>query len=126
MYEAYRVRKKFSWRGWVYAPNVGACQCHDEGPQGCNAYGACTGVVGSSCGCKNSVCRCDCGIERERYAGDVWLVEAGHPRKDTMLAHRFVTYDAALPSGDELAQEAKFARFLEQFQEKELVASRRR
>lgn len=124
--EAYRVRKRFGWRGWIYAPNEGPCQCGHEGAQGCNAFSQCTGVVASSCSCKDSVCRCDCGILRERYAGDIWLVEEGHPRKAAMLASRFATYDASILPIDDLLKEKKIARTLEQFDERKLIASRSR
>ena len=125
-YEAYRVRRRFNWRGWIFAPDIGQCQCHDEGKEGCNAFRGCMGVTASSCGCKGSVCRCDCGIPRERYAGDIWLVEDGHPRKAAMLSSRFAVYDATLASVDTLLQDKKIAKTLEQFKERELTASRSR
>lgn len=86
MYEAYRVLKRFSWRGWTFAPATQA---------------------------KN--------LPRERCGGDIWLVEAGHPRKAQMLTQRFAAYDAAIPPIDELLK-SDVKRTLEQPEEP--VASR--
>ena len=127
-YEAYRVRKRFNWRGWIFAPhdNDGQCQCGHEGVQGCNAFHQCMGRIASSCGCKSSICRCDCGIPRERYGGDIWLVEEGHPRKAAMLASRFAVYDSGISPVDNLLGDKQTAKTLEQFEERKLVASRSR
>lgn len=98
--EAYRVRKQFGWDGWTFAPKSpdGGCKCDcDTVPRS-----KCTGQVGSGCVCGTNSCHCPCGVQPEVYAGDVWLVPAGHPRKDHMLAQRFATYDAGLPSVQEL------------------------
>lgn len=126
MYQAFRVRKRFNWRGWIFAPAAGECECHNEGAQGCNAFSQCTGVLASSCGCQGSVCRCDCGIPREKYAGDIWLVEEGHPRLEMMMARRFAISDASIPPVEELLKDKKIAKTLEQFEERKLVASRSR
>ena len=46
------------------------------------------------------------------WAGDIWIVEAGHPRKETMLSNRFATGDAGLPSVDELLKDPNYARLV--------------
>ncbi len=102
MYEVYRVRKRFQWRGWEYAPK-GACSCGCEG---------CTGQVGSGCmACPSDACRCDCNIPPERYGGDIWIIEAGHPRKDIMLRHRFGIGDGSL-NAEELLKQDEYKRLL--------------
>jgi hypothetical protein len=91
MYEVYRVRRMFGWDGWQYSRR-GACGC------GCSN---CTGENGTGCKvCGGSICHCEggCYIPAERFAGDVWLVPAGHPRKEIMLAQRLVVPDASIPA----------------------------
>lgn len=39
-------------------------------------------------------------IPRERYGGDVWIVEAGHPRLDAMMRSKFAMYDSSLDVDD--------------------------
>ena len=103
MIEAYRVRKRFQWRGWEFAPS-GECGC------GCPG---CSGQVGSGCqACPQGVCRCACNIPPETYGGDIWLVEAGHPRKEILLLQRFAISDVSIPLVDELMSKAEFARLL--------------
>lgn len=102
MFEAYRVLKQFQWRGWQFAPRPNnPCEC------GCEK---CTGIVGSTCDCKESICRCACGISQALYGGDIWIVEAGHPRKEIMLIHRYVGGDGSLPPVEDLLKEEKFRR----------------
>lgn len=127
MYEAYRARRRFQWRGWEYA-TPGQCECskeanmvevmgadgkpHQQSGNVCLELG-CTGIVGSGCtACFHDRCRCSCNIPPWRYAGDIWIVEAGHPRKDMILSQRMAVPDVTLPPGDELAQEAQFKRLL--------------
>jgi len=108
--EAYRVRKNFQWDGWIFAPKgpSGECKCpcvqEDIG---------CVGLVGQDCMCKDTACHCDCGIPSESYGGDVWFVDPGNPRKETMLEHRFATYDAGLPSVDTLLKDEEYKRLLD-------------
>ena len=45
-------------------------------------------------------------------AGDVWVVEEGHPNKDAILRLRYATYDASIPSVDELMKDERFARLV--------------
>lgn len=111
MFEAYRVRAQFSWNGWIYAP-AGQCQCvnthldNDGFPTG-----ECRGMVGVGCTCSDAT-HCGCGIKANQYAGDIWIVEAGHPRKAMML-ERFssrrvpAVHDAGLPTADELLASGK-------------------
>ena len=87
MYLAFRVLQPFRWRGWHY------------GPQHVNrSIDPMTGGP-EFCGCRE-------------YAGDVFIVEAGHPRLDMKILIRDIVSDAALPSGDELVKEGKFQRLL--------------
>jgi len=111
-YEAYRVRKRFGWGGWEFAP-AGDCQCSQEANSPCQESG-CAGQVGTGCkACPPEVCRCACNIPIERYGGDVWIVQAGHPRKDIMLANRFAVGDASLPPVEELLKQIEFQRLLQ-------------
>lgn len=72
----------------------------------------CSHEAGATCKCRDTACQCACGIPRKTYAGDIWIVEAGHPRKEMMLAQRFATGDASLPSVDELMQEERYKRLI--------------
>lgn len=101
-FEVYRVRKPFRWRGWHFGPT------HTQ-----NSVSPETGRMEP----------CNCG----EYAGDIWLVESGHPRKEAMLTQRFVVGDASLPSADELLKETRFARLTsEPSEQRELVGAVRR
>ena len=103
--ESYRVRRKFNWDGWMYAPE-GQCRC------GCPPESECTGETGSGCAQCTNTDRCSCSIPPNRYAGDIWLVMEGHPRKETMLATRFAVSDPSLAPADELIKEEKYNRLL--------------
>jgi len=117
-YEAYRVRKRFQWRGWEFAP-PGDCDCGrsveppakpgDEPVQTCPH---CTGQVGTGCGCRHTICRCACGIPATTFGGDIWLVEAGHERKAMLLLHRFAIGDASIPPVDELLKDPRYSRLV--------------
>ena len=114
MYEAYRVFKRFQWRGWEYAPE-GRCQCSTQANPDGNACveNGCKKKAGSGCtACPPEACRCACNIPVATYAGDIWPVEAGHPRKEHMLANRFATYDDSLPPIDELMKDEKISRLV--------------
>ena len=52
------------------------------------------------------------GRPKANYAGDIWLVEAGHPRKVTMLENRFAVGDASIPAIDELMKQSQFKRLI--------------
>ncbi len=136
MYEAYRVRKVFGWSGWMYAPNKGgACECDCATPkaQGRDEQGKeipdqsrnpqCLARVASTCSCKDSICRCSCGIEQGRYAGDIWIVEAGHPRKDMMLFTRKASSDASIQPIDDLLETQAVQRHLVPWRPREPVAA---
>lgn len=103
MHRAFRVLKRFQWGGWEHAPNLGACGC------GCER---CTGEIGSGCHCRETICRCACGIPANRYAGDIWVVQEGHPRLDVMIFNRFAIPDASLPPVEELLKAERFLRLL--------------
>lgn len=107
--ESYRVRKPFNWDGWYFAPKGpnGECKCE------CAENGfKCTEQVGSDCPCANTSCHCSCGIQSDRYAGDIWFVMEGHPRKSTMLESRFATGDPSIGNTDELLKEDRYSRLL--------------
>ena len=87
MYLAFRVLQPFRWRGWHYGPQHVTRTVSPE-----------TGEP-EACGCKE-------------YAGDVFIVEAGHPRLDNKVMVRDIVSDAALPSGDDLVKEPKYARLI--------------
>ena len=101
-YEAYRVRKKFGWRGWTFTPQ-GPCAC------GCGAE--CKGQAATGCHCPDKD-YCVCGIDPLVYGGDIWLVEQAHPRKDIMLGGRFAVGDASIPPVEELLKDPQYARLL--------------
>ena len=120
MWEAYRVRRKFQYMGWVYCP-PGPCTCStavgsdltsrvvtaegkiegkfDANP--CESTDHCTGLVATNCSCGDAG-YCGCSIKQYMYGGDIWLVREKDPRKEHMLMRRFSTYDPNLPSGNEL------------------------
>ena len=110
-YEAYRVRKQFDWRGWGFAP-LDSCKCGEtSGSEDCEG---CTGEVGSGCiACPPEACRCACHIIPERFGGEVWIVEDGHPRKELMLAQRYAIYDATLPDIDTLMRDPHIRKLIE-------------
>ena len=105
-YESYRVRVQFAWNGWTYAPR-GKCTCVDQHVDGQGfSTGGCSGQVGTGCICPDHD-HCGCGIPVDQYAGDIWIVEAGHPNKDMLLdrmlpARVRAVYDAGIPTADEL------------------------
>ncbi len=104
--ETYRVRKEFQWDGWIFAPE-GACRCS------CLENGrSCHGYVGAGCDMCDRTDHCSCRIKPDQYGGDIWLVMEGHPRKETMLAHRFAVPDPSLPPADELIKDEKYKRLL--------------
>lgn len=100
-YDAYRVRRLFRWLGWALAPT--AC--------GCGCISNCTGRSGTECQCQDAG-HCACGVPSNQYGGDIWFVEAGHPRKEAMLATRFAVYDAGLVP-QELLKEERFSRLVQ-------------
>lgn len=118
--EAYRVLKSFQWNGWMFAPDR-ECRCSCRTDSRLN----CPGHVGMDCECKFSSCHCDCGIPSDQYAGDVWLVEPGNLRKESMLSHRFAVYDASLPSVDELLTKEKYQKVIRHWVPNAPVITRR-
>lgn len=106
MYRAFRVVRPFHWRGWHYGPE------HRK-----NSIDPNTGELEF----------CDCPF----YAGNIWIVEEGHPRLDSMMLIRTVVGDAGIPPVDELLRDPKYKRLLTEpgqalrEQERELVHSGR-
>ena len=111
MYESYRVLREFQWRGRMYAP-PGKCTCECNQAEDRRQLNRCTGVVATSCTCPDAP-YCGCRINPAQYGGDIWLVEAGNPRKQYILNNRFAIYDASLPSGDELVRNPAFAHLVQ-------------
>lgn len=124
--EAYRVLKRFQWRGWEFAPS-GGCECSAQMHAAARVVdgkavegnacveNGCTGEVGTGCtACPPEACRCACNIPAETYGGEIWLVEDGHPRKEHMLANRFAVYDDSIPPTDELLKDTQFSRLIQQ------------
>jgi len=111
MYEAYRVLRTFQWRGRVYSP-PGKCGCECAQTSSQLDVNHCTGVVATACTCPDAG-YCGCRIKPQNYGGDVWVVEAGNPRKSHILNQRFVIYDSSLPSGDELASNPVFIHLIQ-------------
>lgn len=119
--EAYRVLRKFGWRGWTFAP-TSPCECDcrpqigepgKDGFQQARGGGVvCNGEVGNACVCKGTICRCSCRILPEQYGGFIWLVEDGHPRKLTMLGARFAISDPGLLPVDDLLKDEQYKRLL--------------
>ncbi len=103
MYEAYRVKKPFHWRGWHYGP---------------------THVKNSVDPVTGNLEECDCPY----YAGDIWIVEAGHPRKEMMFFNGCIRRgNAELPPVDELLAKPEYKRLLTEpgIVERELVTAGR-
>ncbi len=140
MYEAYRVLKRLQWRGWEYAPNPsGPCECSQEvtpDPTKEDRKAArtghgdgCTEVPGTGCeieACGPRSCRCACQIPVAVYAGDIILVESGHPHKDSMMFRRFFMGDASIPSVDELMADERYSRLIEAPKKDDLKTAKRR
>lgn len=105
--EAYRVTKSFQWDGWFFAPNT-ECRCP------CRQYpgDACLGHNAAGCKCHDTSCHCDCGIPPKQYGGDIWLVQPGNPRKESMLMRRYAVYDASLPPISEIMNQEKYQKLL--------------
>ncbi len=61
----------------------------------------CAGQVATNCSCGDAG-YCGCSIKPFQYGGDTWLVREADPRKEYILARRFVIYDPTLLSGGEL------------------------
>lgn len=133
MYEVYRVRRSFQWNVWQFAP-PGRCACslvqgstelstrvvngvategmYDKNP--CQDTGECTGMNATACGCgDNGYCGYSggggaCGIKPHNYGGDIWIVNAGDPRKEYVITRRRVIYDPSLPDVDQLIKEERY------------------
>jgi len=105
MYEVYRVVKQFQWNGFVYGPE-GTCGCD------CSEI-KCTNTHGTGCVyCQRNPCKCGCTVNEYNYAGNIWIVNAGHPRKDMIIRSRLVIGDATLPSIDKLMAQEKYTKLL--------------
>ena len=105
-YESYRVMERFNWDGWELAPNQ--CQC------GLTCSNKCTGKAGSDCKCKDTSCRCACGVPKDRWGGDIWLVRPRHPRKEFMLEGlgRKAVGDVTIPPLTQLLKHKEYRKLL--------------
>jgi len=106
VYEAYRVRSSFQWGSWQYAP-AGDCGC------GCGPERQCTGQAGTGCICHDTACHCHCGIPRESYGGDIWIVQERHPHKDMILGRHRATADLSILDIDTLLKDPQYARLVD-------------
>lgn len=105
MLEVYRVNRRFVWDAWQFAPKAGRNTStfqllDDVAPHEQADY------------MKSQGCWDERACNPALYAGDIWIVEAGHPRKAAILQRNKATYDASLPSADELLEHDKYARLL--------------
>ena len=54
-------------------------------------------------------------MSEELHGGSIWIVEAGHPRKEAMLDRRMGYYamgDATIPDVEELLKQDKYKRLV--------------
>ena len=111
-YEIYRVRKRFGWDGWEFAP--AGCDADCKGDCHRNEDLDCTKQPGSGCVCSESICRCACGVAERIFGGDIWVVSAGdqNSNKMSVLERRFATGDASLPSAADYLKDDHNARVL--------------
>ena len=105
MFESYRVNRRFVWDGWIYAPKAGTNSSTFDKPVGLTPTETAESYKQQGCWDERSV-------PPERYAGDVWIVEAGHPNKDAILTRKKVRGDASISSVDDLLADDKFKRLL--------------
>jgi len=130
VYEAYRVRRKFQWQVFQYAP-PGQCQCstdpgsnvittrfkvNEQGKpetgkfDGNPCYGNkvfCLGQTGAGCTC-NDAGYCTCSIKPWMYGGDIWLVAERDIRKEHILLRRFAIYDPTLKPAEKYLEEKRY------------------
>lgn len=98
MFEAYKVMVPFQWGNDHMAPGDSVMIRQGEDENGKGIY------VGET--------RCCCGKLTEEcpnFVGDVWVVEAGHPRKEAMLAVRSAIYDSSLDADKIIEERSKKA-----------------
>lgn len=109
MLETYRVRRQFQWKGYIY-DRAGRCTCACVSN---NKEDECAHKNGGNCVyCQTTGCKCSCTVNDYAFAGDIWMVDAGHPRKEAMIRAGFVYGDASIPSADELIKDSNYSRLL--------------
>jgi hypothetical protein len=98
MWEIYRVTSPFQWGKDHMAPN--------------NVVRTRVGKTAINPGWYVEERICSCGknvLDPENgcpdFVGDIWVVEAGHPRKTSMLEHRLAVPDASLPNPEDVLKE---------------------
>lgn len=110
MFNAYRVLRDFGWDGWQYAESpYGNCSCDCWHRKQRSAI-LCTRQVGSQCNCDLIHCFCTCTLKKGSFAGDIWIVQEGHPKLEQMLRLRFAIYDSSLPPIKELLRDPQYER----------------
>jgi len=107
MFEAYRVSKRFSWDGWILAPAAGT---HSSTFEEDEHKGLTPVEVAASF--KQQGCWDERGVNPELYGGDIWIVEAGHPNKESILSRRRARGDASLPDVNDLLNDDQYKRLL--------------
>lgn len=105
-FQAFRVRRKFGWNGWIYIPEPDRpCDC------GCPD---CTDGRASGCIVCAVGCHCICEEKPKTCAGDIWIVEESHPRLEAMLSSRFAIYDSSIPPVEDLLKLQEYKSHLKQ------------
>lgn len=116
MLKVFRVRRKFQFRGWVYAP-TGRCMCPPECGRFDDIPGTdrqeftpCSGQTATGCQCSDQkYCRAPglgaCGIKPWQYGGDKFIIQEGDPYIEGFIRQRYIVSDSAMPSYDEMVAE---------------------
>ena len=110
MYVALRVIKDFGWNGWQFTRTIHEecrCNCIDRKR---NLKMTCTQKVGTGCKCYHHDCYCSCVKDPGPRAGDIWIIEEGHPKAKQLLKINFVAYDSCLPPIETLLEDPQYSR----------------
>jgi hypothetical protein len=105
MLEAYRVNRRFVWDGWIFAPKAGTHTSTFQVPEGLPPDESAEAYKQQGCWDERSV-------PPARYGGDIWIVQAGHPRKAAILTRNKATGDASIASPEDLLQSDEYKRLL--------------
>jgi hypothetical protein len=105
MFEAYRVNKRFAWDGWILAPVAGTHTSTFEEIEGLTPSEQAANF-------KQQGCWDERAVNPELYGGDIWIVPAGHPRKDAILSRNKARGDASIASPDDLLNDDQYKRLL--------------
>ena len=105
MFEAYRANRRFMWDGWIFAPKAGTHTSTFQVVEG-------LAPTEQAANFKQQGCWDERSCDPERYGGDVWIVSAGHPRKDAIISRNKVRGDSSIANADVLLTEDKYKRLL--------------